>query len=32
VAPRRTSLIKAKRVAAQYLASAFPQHMQLGTE
>jgi len=27
VAPRRTSLIKAKRVAAQYLASAFPGHM-----
>ncbi len=32
VAPRRTSLIKAKRVAAQYLASAFPRHMQLDTD
>lgn len=29
VAPRRSTRAKAKRVAAQYLASAFPEHIQL---
>jgi len=31
VAPRRTNRDKAKRVAAQYLSSAFPQHMRSGS-